>query len=124
MVVAAHAHRAMAMPCGRSIFERDVLQRTRFHALATMDAGIGDVIALVVSGHLAEAWIDQSALQPCRPAFGHFGKTFLFLQPRNTHLHQGIAGGDFTPCVLVGIELEARHTNVSFRHLHTETSRQ
>ena len=119
-MIASHADGAMAMPHGAAIFERNVLQRTRFHALATMDAGVGDMVFRIIGSKTIEPWIDHMAFQPSHTAHSHFGKTFLVLQLRDILQHCLVGGLNFSLGVLVGIELEARHTDVSLRHLQAE----
>ena len=72
MVIAAHAHRAVAVPFRATVFEGDVLQRARFHALAAMDASLGDAILAVVGGRAVETGIHQISLEPSQTAHDYF----------------------------------------------------
>ena len=85
-----------------------------------MNTGFRDAVFLVIGGHLAEARVDQTALEPSRAAFCHFGKTFLVLQTQNTIVQKLIGGGNLSLGVFVGVELEARHADIGLRHLHAE----
>lgn len=86
MVIAAHAHRAVAVPFRVTIFEGDVLQRTRFHALAAMDASLADAILAIVGGRAVETGIHQISLDPSQTPHDYFGKTFLINETRNVSL--------------------------------------
>ena len=86
MVIAAHAHRAVAVPFRVTVFEGDVLQRARFHALAAMDASLADAIFAIVGGRAVETGIHQISLDPCQTAHDYFGKTFLINETRNVSL--------------------------------------
>ena len=72
MVVAAHAHRAVAVPFRATFFESDILQRAYFHAFATMDASLGDAILAVIGGRAVETRIYQVRLEPCQATHNHF----------------------------------------------------
>ena len=86
MVIAAHAHRAVAVPFRATVFEGDVLQRARFHALAAMDASLADTIFAVVGGRAVETRIHQISLDPSQTAHDYFGKTILINETRNVSL--------------------------------------
>ena len=86
MVIAAHAHRAVAVPFRVTVFEGDILQRTRFHALAAMDASLADAIFAVVGGRAVETGIHQISLEPSQTAHDYFGKTILINETRNVSL--------------------------------------
>ena len=75
-MVAAHTHRAVAVPFWVAVFHGDVLQRTYFRALATMDTGLVDVILAIVGGRAVETGIHQLSLEPCQTAYDQFCKTF------------------------------------------------
>ena len=72
MVVARHAHRAVAIPFRAAVFHGDVLQRTYLSALATMNTGLGDMILAVVGGRAVETRVYQVGLEPCQTTYDHF----------------------------------------------------
>ena len=120
MVIAAHAHRAVAVPFRATVFEGDVLQRARFHALAAMDACLGRQIFRVVSGEFVEAIVDDMALQPGKFANGHLREVFFVEKTRDIASQCGISGFNLLAGVLVGVELEAWHADVGLRHLQVK----
>ena len=120
MVVATHAHRAVAVPLGATLLKGDILQGTSLNALAAVDAGIGSAVFLVVGGHLAEAGVHQAALEPSRTAFGHFGETLLVLNLGKIFGQERVGGCNLALGVFVGVELEAGHTYISFGHLQAD----
>ena len=85
-----------------------------------MNAGFCDAVFLVVGGHLAEARVDQTALEPSRATFCHFGKTFLVLHTQNTIVQKLIGDGNLSLGVFVGVKLEARQADIGLGHLHAE----
>ena len=72
MVIAAHAHRAVAVPFRATFFESDIIQRACFHALAGMDASLGNAILAVVGSRAVETRIHQISLEPCQATHNHF----------------------------------------------------
>ena len=124
MMVAGHAHCAVAVPFRTTFFKNDVLQRTNLHAFAAVDALVGGVVLPVVGGVFVEAGINDMAFHPGKTTHGDVGETLPVDQSREV-VHQGLfCGLDFLLGSFFRVELESGHPDIGFRHGQAETGRQ
>ena len=95
----------MTMPFWTAFFQRNILQGTNAHALATTDALLRGAVLPVVGGELVETPVDHITLQPGGTAWNHLRKAFLIDKPRDVATHANLSGFDFFACVFLGVEL-------------------
>ena len=105
VVIAGHAHRAVAVPFRMAVLQGDVFQGTALHALAAMDAGLGGAVLAVVGGVFVEALVDQVALQPGEPTYCHLRKMLPLEQPRSIFGQRGLGGFDLAFVLLMPLVL-------------------
>lgn len=117
VVVASHAHRAVAIPLRMAVLQSDVLQGAYLHAFAAADAFFGEAVLAVIGGVFVEALVDQMAFQPSEAAHGHLRELFVVDQSWDVSHDRGFCRFNFLLGPFFRVELEAWHANVSLGHL-------